>query len=307
MIKKYVFNVQNLDAKKRLDLFLFEQNLFSSRTLIQNLIKKNQVYVNGIEQKTSYKVNQDDEIMVLLNDDCSFIIESENIPIDIVYEDNDILVVNKPKNMLTHPTTKETTGTLVNALLYKYSYEGLSDINGIMRPGIIHRLDRNTSGLLMIAKNNQAHEFLTKQIKEKSAIRKYLSIVKGNFEQSEGIIDFPIGRSIKNPEKMDVINTGKPSITKYNVIESFKGYSFIELTLFTGRTHQIRVHMQHIGHPVVNDSMYNKEKFKVKTIEQVLQAYKLQFATLNCSGIINLEIKWDEDIVKVLKYLRSIK
>ena len=209
--------------------------------------------------------------------------------------------------MLTHPTSKETEGTLVNALLYKYGYEGLSDINGVMRPGIVHRLDRNTSGLLMVAKNNISHEFLTGQIKEKSAKRQYLAVVRGNLEEKEGIIDFPIARSIKNPEKMEVNETGKPSVTKYKVIESFKGFTFIELTLLTGRTHQIRVHMSRIGHPIINDSLYNREKFKVKTTEQVLQAYKLQFTALKNNDIINLEIKPDEDIEKVIKYLRSTK
>lgn len=307
MTKKYVFNVQDLIVPKRLDVFLSERDIFNSRSLIQKLISKKQVLVNEKEEKASYKVCNDDEITIFLSDETSFIIKAENIPINVVYEDDDILVVNKPKNMLTHPTTKETEGTLVNALLFKYGYEGLSDLNGVMRPGIVHRLDRNTSGLLMIAKNNTAHEFLTKQIKEKSAKRQYIAIVKGNFEREEGTIDLPISRSIKNPEKMEVKEGGKPSVTKYKVIENFKGFTYVELTLLTGRTHQIRVHMSHIGHPIINDSLYNREKFKVKTVEQVLQAYKLQFTALKNNDIINLEIMPDEDIEKVLKYLRSIK
>lgn len=307
MTKKYVFNIEDENTFKRLDLFLSEQNIFNSRNMVQNLIKKKQVLVNGREEKSSYKICENDEITVFLEEEVSFIIKPENIFVETVYEDNDILVVNKPKNMLTHPTTKETSGTLVNALLYKYGYEGLSDTNGVMRPGIVHRLDRNTSGLLMIAKNNSSHEFLTKQIKDKTAIRQYLAIVKGNFEQETGTIDLPISRSIKNPEKMAVLENGKPSITKYRVIEDFKGYSFVELTLLTGRTHQIRVHMSHIGHPIINDSLYNKEKFKIKTIEQVLQAYKLQFTTMNNNDIINLEINIDDEIEKILKYLRSLK
>ncbi len=306
MEKKYIFNISDCEENKRIDLYLYEQNILGSRSSIQNLIKKNQVLVNDKTEKNSYKVKKEDKITVILSEEDSLIIKPENIPLDTIYEDNDILVINKPKNMLTHPTSKEITGTLVNALLYKYGYEGLSDINGMMRPGIVHRLDRNTSGLLLIAKNNTSHEFLTKQIKEKTAVRKYLAVVKGNFNEQEGVIDFPIGRSIKNPEKMDVIEDGKPSITKYRVIETFKGFTYVEFTLLTGRTHQIRVHTSHINHPIVNDSLYNKEKFKVKTTEQVLQAYKLQFTALKNDDIINLEIHPDEDIEKVLRYLRSL-
>ena len=182
MIKKYIFNVHSLSRPLRLDIFLSEQEIFSSRSMVQNIIKKNKVSVNGKNAKASLLVSNDDEISVELNEDFNLIIQPENIKLDIIYEDDDILVVNKPKNMLTHPTSKEITGTLVNALLYKYGYEGLSDINGIMRPGIVHRLDRNTSGLLMIAKNNKAHEFLTEQIKNKTAKRNYLAVIGGNLK-----------------------------------------------------------------------------------------------------------------------------
>lgn len=306
MSKKYVFSVQALSESLRLDTFLTQTGVFSSRAQIQNLIKKNQVIVNEKVRKTSFLVNNDDIVEVLLSDDSSAVIISpENIPLDIVYEDNDLAVINKPKNMLTHPTIKETSGTLVNALLYKYGYDGLSDLNGVLRPGIIHRLDRNTSGLLLIAKNNTAHEFLTEQIKNKTAIRQYLALVHCNFDEETGVINLPIGRHKTKPEKMAVIEDGKPSVTKYKVLEQFKGYSFVELTLQTGRTHQIRVHMSYIGHPIINDSLYNKIPFKVKTTEQVLQAYKLKFTALKNNDIIELEIKPDNDIEKVLKFLRS--
>lgn len=306
MNKKYVFNYQALNQPLRLDAFLSQQECFISRSQVQNLIKKKQVLVNGEIKKSSYLVDNDDEITVYLSEDFSVIIEPEDIALNIIYEDDDILVINKPKNMLTHPTNKETTGTLVNALLYKYGYEGLSDINGVMRPGIIHRLDRNTSGLLMIAKNNTSHKFLEEQIKTKTAKRQYLAVVHGNFEQKEGIINLPVGRNPVKPEKMAVIENGKPSITHYKVLEEFNNYSFIELTLETGRTHQIRVHMAYIGHPVVNDSLYSKKPFKVKTQEQVLQAYKLKFTAMKNNDIIELEIKPDNDIEKVFKFLRSI-
>ena len=305
MTKKYVFSVQSLSQPLRLDSFLSKQEEFLSRSQVQNLIKKQQVLVNGQKAKASMSVKNDDEISVELSDEFSVIIQPENIPLNIVWEDDDILVVNKPKNMITHPTTKETTGTLVNALLNKYGYDGLSDLNGVMRPGIVHRLDRNTSGILMVAKNNKSHEFLSEQIKTKSAIRKYLAVVQGNFDSEFGIVDAPILRHPSKPEKMAIVDGGKPSITHYRVLEQFKGYSFLELQLETGRTHQIRVHMNHIGHPIVNDSLYCKSQFKVKTTEQVLQSYSLKFATLKSGDIIELEIPQDDDIQRVLKYLRS--
>ncbi len=307
MSKKYIFSVQSLSEPLRLDAFLTKQDIFKSRSEVQNLIKKQQVFVNGNIPKSSLLVKNDDEITVELSDDFSLIIQAENIPLNIIYEDDDILVVNKPKNMLTHPTNKETTGTLVNALLYKYGYEGLSDINGVMRPGIVHRLDRNTSGLLMVAKNNKAHDFLTEQIKIKSAKRQYLAVVQGILEPETGTIDAPIGRNPSKPEKMAVVEDGKPSVTHYKVLEYFNGYSFVELTLETGRTHQIRVHMNYIGHPIVNDTLYNKMPFKVKTTEQLLQAYKLKFTAMKNNDIIELEIEQDSDIEKVLNFLRSNK
>lgn len=305
MTKKYVFSVQTLSEPLRLDTFLSKLEEFSSRSQVQNLIKKQQVLVNGQIVKSSFLVKNDDEISVELSEDFNVIIKAENIPLNIVWEDDDILIVNKPKNMITHPTNKETTGTLVNALLNKYGYEGLSDINGVMRPGIVHRLDRNTSGILMVAKNNRAHEFLAEQIKTKSAVRKYLAVVHGNFDCEQGTVDAPIARHPSKPEKMAVVEGGKPAVTHYKVLEQFKGYSFLELQLETGRTHQIRVHMTHIGHPIVGDSLYNKIPFKVKTTQQVLQSYSLKFATLKSDDIIELEIEQDDDVQRVLKYLRS--
>ncbi|MBQ4122773.1 RluA family pseudouridine synthase [bacterium] len=307
MSKKYFLNVQSLSEPLRLDVFLSSSELFSSRSQVQNLIKKSQIYVNGEIHKSSFLVNNDDEITIVLGDENSVVIEPENILIDIKYEDDDVIVVNKPKNMLTHPTEKEIKGTLVNALLYRYGYDGLSTLNGFLRPGIVHRLDRNTTGLLIVTKNNVAHEFISNQIKNKTAIRKYHAVVFGNFENEQGVIDLPIGRNPKKPEKMSVVEDGKPSITEYRVVEQFKGFSYLELNLKTGRTHQIRAHMSHIGHPIVNDSLYTKLPFKVKTIEQVLQSYSLKFTTLKNNDIIELEIPPDVDLEKTLRFLRSNK
>lgn len=307
MNNKHSFTITEEDEGKRIDNFLSEFFTSSSRTQIQNLIKNKQVLINKSSIKPSYSIKENDYVEVEFAQDEKIIIEPENIPLDIKYEDESMLVINKPKNMLTHPTTKEFSNTLVNALLYKYGREGLSDLNGEMRPGILHRLDRNTSGLLMVAKTNQAHEFLTKQIKEKTAIRKYLAIVKGNFEQKEGTIIQDISRHPTKPEKMAVVENGKPSTTHYKVLEEFNGFSYIELTLETGRTHQIRVHLSHIGHPVANDSLYSGPKIKVKTTEQILQAYNLTFTSPSTKDIINIKIDPDEDIQKTLNFLRSKK
>ena len=244
--------------------------------------------------------------MLLLNlvDDKEIKIEPQNIPLSIIYEDENMLVVNKPSGMLTHPTTLERENTLVNALLYKYG-EGLSNINGEFRRGILHRLDRNTSGLLMIAKNNKAHEFLANQIKEHKLTKKYRAIAKGVIKDDEIEINSPIGRNPNQPHKMTVREDGKPSKTIVKVLERFKDATYLELTLITGRTHQIRVHLKSINHPIYNDTLYGAGQGKVKTEEQVLQSYYLRFTKPFENEIIELEIEPDEKITKVLKYLKN--
>lgn len=307
MEKEFNFYIEEDDEGKRLDRYLSEVLPDYSRTKLQGIIKNAQVLINEKHEKPSYTIRTEDVIKLKIEETGTFLIKTEDIPLDIKYEDETMLVVNKPKSMLTHPTTRERTNTLVNALLFKYGYEGLSDLNGIMRPGIVHRLDRNTSGLLMIAKTNEAHEFLTAQIKAKTAKRKYLAVVQGIFEEKTGTVDKQIDRNKSKPEKMDIVEGGKPSVTHYRVLEEFRHFSYIELELETGRTHQIRIHMTSIGHPIVNDSLYNSPKLKVKTQEQVLQAYDLTFKTQKDSSIINVKIEEDEDIKKTLKYLRSRK
>lgn len=307
MTKNIVLTVDTVEEHCRLDLYLSESELFSSRSQVQNLIKQGAVKVNGKNEKSSFIIKNGDEIEITVNEECSPVILPENILLDIRYEDDDILVVNKPKNMLTHPTPKETSGTLVNALLYKYGYEGLSSLNGVMRPGIVHRLDRNTSGLLMIAKNNEAHEYLAERIKSKEIKRQYFAVVFGNFDTETGSIDAPLGRNPNKPEKFTVREDGKNAVTHYKVLEQYKGYSFIELTLETGRTHQIRAHMSYINHPIVNDSLYCGAQFKIKTTEQVLQSYKLRFTPLKKDDIIEIELLPDDDLTRVLNYLRSLK
>ena len=296
--------VDENDENKRLDSFLSEITPDVSRSKIQSLIKNGGVKLNDEAKKPSYQLKENDKIEFELPQDEEIKIEPQNIPLEIVYEDENMLVVNKPSGMLTHPTTIERENTLVNALLFKYG-ENLSNINGEFRRGILHRLDRNTSGLLMIAKNNKAHEFLANQIKEHTITKKYRAVVKGVVEKDEFEVDSPIGRNPNQPHKMAVREDGKPSKTIVKILERFKDATYLELTLVTGRTHQIRVHMKSINHPVYNDTLYGAGQGKVKTEEQVLQSYYLRFTKPFGDEIIELEIEPDDKIQKVLKYLRS--
>ncbi len=288
---------------ERLDLYISAHFEEFSRSKIQKFIKEKLVLLNEKPAKVATILKEND-VITFNKPDGRIIIPPQNIELDIRYEDNDMLVINKPKNMLTHPTSLETENTLVNALLYKYG-DNLSTINGEMRPGIVHRLDRNTSGLLMIAKNDKAHEFLAEKIKQKTAQRHYLAVVSGNLDFDAKTICAPIGRNPSNPAKMAVVEGGKPSITHIKVLERFKGYTFVELILETGRTHQIRVHLSYIGHPIVNDSFYGGKQIGVKTTEQVLQAYQLTFNRLSDNIITTITLEQDEDIKRVLNYLRS--
>lgn len=292
------------DENKRLDSFLAEVTIDLSRSKIQSFIKSGDIKVNGVPKKVSYLLKEDDKVVFEIPRTSEIKIEPENIPLEVVYDDENMLVVNKPSGMLTHPTTIEKSGTLVNALLYKYG-ENLSDINGEFRRGILHRLDRNTSGLLMVAKNNKAHEFLANQIKNHTITKKYRAIAKGVISHDEFEINSPIGRNPNQPHKMAVREDGKPSRTIVKVLERFKDATYVELTLVTGRTHQIRVHLKSINHPIYNDSLYGAGQGKVKTEEQVLQSFFLRFTKPFGDEIIELEIEPDEKIQKVLKYLRS--
>ncbi len=299
--------VDENDQDTRLDNYI--SGLFSdiSRSKIQNFIREGKVTINGSIKKPAYMLKDGDKIEFEKFENEEIKIKPQNIPLNIVYEDENMLVVNKPSGMLTHPTSLERENTLVNALLYKYG-ENLSDINGELRCGIIHRLDRNTSGLLMIAKNNKTHEFLAQQIKDRAVTKKYRAVLKGNYNGDEDRIDLPIGRHPRQPHKMAIVpvkDGGKESITLLKVLERFREATYVELTLITGRTHQIRVHMSHMRHPVYNDSLYGAGEGRVKTQEQVLQSYYLRFTKPVTDEIIELEIEPDEKINKVLTFYRN--
>lgn len=295
---KLVIDEQTTDI--RIDSYLADYMQDYSRSKIQAEIKNGAVFVNSKPIKPSYILKEGDIVEFTPSEEPK--IMPEDISLDIVWEDENMAVINKPSGMLTHPTTIETSGTLVNALLYKYG-ENLSDVNGEFRRGILHRLDRNTSGLLMVAKNNKAHEFLVEAMKDGKMTKKYLAVVKGVVQEDELTIDKPIGRNPSNPAKMGIVEGGKDSVSIVRVLERFEDATLVEVQLITGRTHQIRVHMASIGHPVYNDTLYGFGKMKIKTEEQVLQSYKLTFPKPFDGELISLEIKPDEKFSRVLKFL----
>lgn len=296
---------ENTD-ETRLDLYLAEIYDGISRSKIQSAIKSGKVLINGTTKKPSYILRENDRVeFENLVDESVLQVEPEDIPLEIIWEDENMAVVNKPSGMLTHPTTLENSGTLVNALLFKYG-QNLSDVNGEFRRGIVHRLDRNTSGLLMIAKNNKTHEYLATLIKNRELTKKYHAVLVGNYPRDNDVISDPIGRNNVNPKKMAVRPDGRPSVTKLKVLERFgNDATYVELNLVTGRTHQIRVHTSFKKHPVYNDTLYGAGQGKVKTEEQVLQSFYLKFAKPFSAEIIELEIQPDEKLEKVLKYFRN--
>lgn len=247
-----------------------------SRSFLQKLIKDGQVFVNGVAKKASYNVKTDDEIEFMVPDAEECNIEAEDIPLDILYEDDDVIVVNKPKEMVVHPANGHYSGTLVNALMF-HCKDSLSGINGVMRPGIVHRIDMNTTGSIIACKNDNSHLSIASQLKDHSLNRTYRAICYGTFNESELTINAPIGRSVNDRKKMAINDSGKKAITHITVLEEFNGFSYIECRLETGRTHQIRVHLASINHPLLGDDVYSNRKSKYKTIGQCLHAYKLGF------------------------------
>ena len=245
-----------------------------SRSHANEQIKNGQILVNGQVKKAKYAVRAGDVITYELPEPEALEYIAENLPLDIVYQDEDVAVVNKDQGMVVHPSAGHTSGTLVNALMYHI--KDLSGINGVLRPGIVHRIDKDTSGLLMIAKNDDAHIKLAEELKDKKSLRKYWAIVHGNLPNDRGVIEAPIGRSEKDRKKQAVTAKGKPAVTRFHVLERFGNYTLVELQLETGRTHQIRVHMAYIGHPVACDEVYGPRK-TLKGHGQFLHARTLGF------------------------------
>lgn len=274
---EYNFVVNDDFAGVRIDKFLSESIEDISRSQIASLIENKDITVNSKSVTKSYKLISGDEVIANIPEAVELEAVPENIPLDIVFEDDDVIVVNKPKGMVVHPAAGNFTGTLVNALLY-HCQGNLSGINGVLRPGIVHRIDKNTSGLLVVAKSDRAHKSLSEQIKEHSMTREYRAVIYGHLEDVKGSVDAPIGRSAADRKKMCVTDkNSKNAVTHYSVIEDFKGFSYISCVLETGRTHQIRVHMSYIGHPLAGDDVYGPKKIISELSGQCLHAIKLGF------------------------------
>lgn len=275
-MKEYKFVISEELEDERIDKCL--QTLIDSlsRSYIQKIIKEGNLLVNGKIVKSSYAVKTDDTIVFCVPDAVEPDILAENIPLDILYEDDDLLIVNKPKGMVVHPAAGHASGTLVNAVMY-HCKDHLSGINGVLRPGIVHRIDMDTTGSLVICKNDTTHESIAEQLKLHSITRKYRAIVHGVIHEEDGTVDAPIGRNQQDRKKMCIRTDGKNAVTHYHVLQRFKDYTYIECQLETGRTHQIRVHMASIGHALLGDEIYSRNKSKYQLQGQTLHAYVLGF------------------------------
>lgn len=274
-MEETILIVDKESENNRIDKYLAEVFNGKSRSYIQGLIEKENIKVNGKSIKSNYKVKENDEILIVMPEALELEVEPEDIPLDILYEDNDVIVINKPQGMVVHPAPGNYTKTLVNALLYHC--KDLSTINGVIRPGIVHRIDKDTTGVLVVAKNDESHNFLSKQLQTHSMKREYIALVEGRLKEDKGTINKPIGRNKKDRLKMGIVEDGKRAVTHYEVLERYKNTTLIKCVLETGRTHQIRVHMASIGHPLVGDEVYGFKKQRFKLKGQVLHAKTLGF------------------------------
>lgn len=276
-----------------------------SRSYAGKLIKEERIQINGKKCKASSRVQEGDLLLIDMPEPVSLDVVAEDIPLDIVYEDSDFLIINKPKGMVVHPAAGHYQGTLVNAVMNHCGQE-LSTINGVMRPGIVHRIDKNTTGLLVVCKNDKAHKSLAEQLKVHSITRKYVAILCGNIKQDEGVVDAPLGRSKKDRKKqaIDEIN-GRDAVTHYRVLERFGDYTLVECVLETGRTHQIRVHMSSIGHPVLGDDVYGPKKCPFTLEGQCLHAKTLGFIHPSKGEYVEFDSDYPEYFKKLLEKLRN--
>lgn len=298
--------VETADHLKRIDKFIgehLEEGEAISRSRIQTLLKDGNILVNGASVKNNYKVKQDDEITMELPEEQELSTEPEEMDLDVRYEDHDVIVVNKPKGMVVHPAVGNVKGTLVNGLLYHC--KDLSGINGVLRPGIVHRIDKDTTGLLVVAKNDVAHQELVKQLQDKTMHRLYYALVHGVIQHEFGTIDAPIGRDSKDRQKMAVTATNaRDARTHFKVMERFQDFTLVECRLETGRTHQIRVHMQYIGHPVAGDPKYSFRK-PLPVGGQLLHAHTLTFVHPMSKEVITVEAPLPSSFEEVLDDLRK--
>jgi 23S rRNA pseudouridine1911/1915/1917 synthase len=302
-----VYIVEKEKAKKRLDIFLAEKENKYTRSYIKTLIESGKITVNGKSEKAGYSLKKNDEIFVEEIEPVKLEVKPENISLDIIYEDSDIIVVNKPKGMVVHPGNGNYNGTLVNALIYSHG-NSLSQINGVIRPGIVHRIDKDTTGILVVAKNDNAHKRLYEQFKVHSIKREYVALVKGIITEDTLDIDLPIGRNLKDRKKMAVTQkNSRNAVTHITVLERLynSNVTYVKARLETGRTHQIRVHMAYIGHPLIGDTTYSKSNSKIKVEGQVLHAMTLGFIHPTTNKYMEFHQDVPEDFNKLLETLRK--
>lgn len=300
----YEWLVQDENAKSRIDKYIAEQlEGEASRSQVQLWIADGYVRVNGTPVKANYKVAPEDRVDLAIPEPEAVEIEPEDIPLDVAYEDADVIVVNKPRGMVVHPAPGHASGTLVNALMHHC--RDLSGINGELRPGIVHRIDKDTSGLIMAAKNDKAHASLAAQLKEHSVTRRYYAVVHGNITHDQGTVDAPIGRDPQDRKMFTVTDrNSKHAVTHFTVVERFGDYCLLELQLETGRTHQIRVHMKYIGHPLVGDPMYGRSK-GLKMDGQALHAAVLGFVHPSTGEYMEFTAPMPDDMEELLAVLKS--
>lgn len=305
---KKEIHVNEVNEKIRLDAYISKQMQDLSRSMIQKLLEGNKINVNGRSEKPAYKVQNGDIIEINIEEPKEVKIEAQDIPLDIIYEDEDILVVNKQKGLVVHPANGNPDGTLVNAVM-AHCKDSLSGIGGELRPGIVHRLDKDTSGLLIIAKNDKAHIQMSNQIKNREVKKTYIALVRGTIAENEATINMPIGRSTKDRKKMAVTKSGKEAVTHFKVLNRYttdKGsYTLLEIKIDTGRTHQIRVHMAEIGHPVIGDVVYSNGKNEFGVEGQCLHAERLEFAHPITGKEMKLEAPLPEYFKNIIEYLEK--
>lgn len=297
------FLIREEEENIRLDLFLSKCFEDKSRSYLQNLIKDEMVKVNGKLKKSNYKLKINDIVNITVPEPVELNIQAEAIPLDIVYEDKDVIVVNKDQGMVVHPAAGVYNGTLVNALLSHCS--DLSGINGVARPGIVHRIDKDTSGILVVAKNDNSHNKLAEQLKDHSMTRVYIALVEGVLKNDEGTVDEPLARHPVERIKIAVVKDGRRAVTHYKVLKRFKTNTLVECVLETGRTHQIRVHMAHIGHPLVGDPVYGHKKQRFKLNGQMLHAKTLGFIHPATGKYIEFEAEIPDYFKKVVSILEN--
>ena len=302
-MEEKIFEINEESKGIRIDKFITDIMEGKSRSYIQGMIEEGYVLVNNKKVKSNYKLKLNDVIKTTIKEPVELEVKKENIPIDILYEDSDVIVVNKPKGMVVHPAPGNYEGTLVNALLYHC--KDLSSINGVIRPGIVHRIDKDTTGVLVVAKNDEAHVKLSEQLKDHSMKREYYALVEGRIKKDSGTIDKPLARSKRDRLKIAITEDGKRAVTHYSVIERFKNSTLVKCVLETGRTHQIRVHMSSIGYPLVGDPLYGFKKQKFKDDGQMLHAKVLGFIHPRTGEYMEFSSELPENYKKLLENLRK--